>query len=141
MGFFTAAIISTSAVINMGIMSGHHLINSYLNNTHPYIEYEQENYGFGLFYNSFERVSAAAYLRQEFKSDNLSFSLRYGLTTGYNKLNIYKDRIYEIDNTFMVSDGLMVLIVPELKYKFDSDYYIDSTILGDSISVGLGYSF
>ena len=133
--------ISANATTYVGVNHGNHFLNNNLNNTHPYISFENEEYGISYFLNSFERLSLAGYRKFGITNEQHSFNLRVGVTTGYSKDNLYKGRIYTISNALFPIDDVMFVIVPEYRYNINGLNYFNASVLGDSLSFGFGFEF
>lgn len=133
--------LATAAMLNVGFMNGQHLVNDELNNTHPYIQYEYESVGVSAFVNSFENLSLAVYHKAQLGNDNLKLTLRTGLTTGYNRDITYENRRYILPTELFIVDGVMLMLSPEVRYNIHDNVYVNSMLMGDSLSFGFGISF
>jgi len=126
----------TQAEAYIGFAQGIHLNGEEINDSHPYVGLQYKNVGLLSYVNSFGIVGFAPYY--EFSSDRLPliFSLKLGLTTGYNPKMRYGDHTYSLDRRFFFSDKIMLFAVPGVSMHYKK-LSIDLTLLGDSANMGI----
>lgn len=136
------AIPTQAGNFNVGISQGHHLLSESLNDTHPYVGYEEGSLGVVIYQNSFDKTGVALY--NKFSKDlsgNLSLNLKVGLTTGYSEVMAHKGTEYDLSGMPFVTDGLMALVVPSVDYKMNSDTSAGLSLLGESVNIGITFTF
>ena len=126
---------------SMGLLQGRHILNEDLNNTHPYVTYEKENFGLTAFINSFQKLSIAPHYRVNTRVSDVELIARIGAVTGYDELTIYNNKVYKIHGALFLSRDLMLIVAPEFRYNFSGKSYMNAVLLGDSITFGLGVRF
>ncbi len=126
---------------SIGVLQGWHMFSRGLNENHPYITYEDGDFGVTAFVNSFDKLSVAPHYILNTKVSNVKLIARIGATTGYDRFNFYKGRVYVVQGTLFLTKNLMLMIVPEIRYDIDKNPYINLVLMGESISLGLGTTF
>lgn len=127
--------------INLGMVQGHHIISKGLNDTHPYLGVDYKDFGIMGFINSFEKLSVAPHYKFATKVTNVNLIARVGLTTGYGEYNVYNGKMYKLSGTIFLTNDLMFMIVPEARIDVNKNAYVNTLILGESVSVGMGMRF
>lgn len=123
----------------IGFAQGIHLNGEEINDSHPYVGYEVGNFGILGYVNSFDKIGIAPYY--EFRSGKvLRYSLKLGITTGYNPRMRYGDRTYSVDRRFFFTDKIMLFAVPGVSMVYEG-LSIDLTLLGDSLNMGITLKF
>ena len=118
------------------------MITKGLNNTHPFIGYEVGGLGTVLYQNSFDKAAVAGYYKfSSGSSDDLSLNLKVGLTTGYSKQITYEGRVYNLNPSLFLNDKLMMLVVPSVDYRLDTNIEVGVSLLGESINLGITFEF
>jgi len=133
---------SYSGEFQFGVFQGKHMLTQGLHDTHEFAGYESnEGYGIITYKNSFEIQSYAIYKSFSAKiSENLSLNTKIGFTTGYHKIMQYNGTEYMISMPF-VFDGVATIVVPSIDYKHNNHVSSSVSLLGESVNVGITFSF
>lgn len=126
---------------SIGLTVGSHFGGDDLNNRHPYVQYQKDGYGAAAFINSFDGIGTTIYKKVSIEENGLEVNVKFGVITGYSRLNVYKGRIYELKRVPFITDGLIFMISPEMKFSVGPNLYLNTMIFGDSVSMGVGYTF
>jgi hypothetical protein len=114
--------------LTLALLGSMHVGTPELDGIHPVIEYGNAMY----YRNSFGKHAIAGYKRFELFRN---FTLRVGLTTGYNKIMIKDDYAYEVP--FAIADNLSLFVVPSYDMDVTRDTSITMAIMGNALAVGL----
>ncbi len=132
---------NANADVGIGLSYSKHIITKDLNDFHPYSYYEVGDYGTLTYINSYSKVGVALYKKYEMTDGKYAVNIRVGLTTGYKRIMRYNGKTRRLKGLFIPKTDLVVLLVPELIYNIDKDYYVNGMLIGEAMSLGFGVSF
>jgi hypothetical protein len=118
--------------LSLALLSSVHFGTPELNGVHPVIEYGNAMY----YKNSFGRHAIAGFTKLELFNN---FTLRLGLTTGYDKIMSKGDYLYEIP--FALGNNLALFVVPSYDIEIARNISVTTAILGNAIAAGLKIEF
>lgn len=119
--------------LTIGYVQGVHLANTDLYNKHLFVDYKESVM---IYENSYEKTSVAVYHKFGVSSN---FSVRVGLTTGYNKVMEYNGQKYKVDS--VITDNLGLFLAPTYEYNIKDNVYFNAVLIGDSINLGFSIKF
>jgi len=132
--------IKLNAETYIGVNQGHHILSVGLNDTHPYIGYNFDNYGTVFYNNSYNTPSIAGYIDFNNNGDQLLVSAKVGLTSGYRKYMTYKGKHYDLSFIPFINDNIMLFILPSVSIVNGQHSY-DLSVMGESVNLGITYNF
>lgn len=99
-----------------------HIFSPELNNIHPIVQFNDNSMAY---INSFEKPAIAVFKTES--SENFKF--RYGITTGYERTMVYKNKVY--GNFFALENGPALFLVP----SYEKDNFI-AALMGEAVCFG-----
>ncbi len=124
---------ATTHATSIGFVQGTHLMSEGLNDSHFFIDHKNVL----LYQNSFNKVGIFLNKEYTLKSKSLTFTLKYGLTSGYDRLMSYKGQEYKSPLTYY---GITPVVMPIISFTKGNVTGM-LNVMGDSVGLGIAYKF